>query len=534
MKVFYIILFFIISPVYLGAQTSGLQGWHLQDWAADGYYGVSLDKAYEFLAAKKLKNNPLIVAVLDDGIDTLHEDLRDVLWVNKKEIGDNGIDDDGNGYVDDVFGWNFLGSRDGRNVASNSSEWIRVYWRYKEKYEGTPVDTLKMTLAEKYEFAMWVKARSGVVGKGMKEEELDNLQSFLQNVLYSDSVLSPNFAGGEFTELQLKDFKPGNKLQKSTREFYLGLFKQFTGDDITNNFALSELKKYVLGEQRRASGDKVPPDDSRREITGDDDTKIDRLHYGNNDNSNGHLMHGTHLAGIIGANRTNNRGMRGISDNVQIMMVRTSAEGDEYDKDIAAGIRYAVDNGARVVNMSFGKSLSPDKKFIDDAARYALSKDVLLVQAAGNSKRNINAFDNFPNPRYLHSDSMAPNWITVGASDTIGNAAAFSNYGSKVVDIFAPGVAIYSTVPNGNKYQSWEGTSMAAPVVSGVAALIRSYFPTLSAPQVKKILQQSVEVPANPTQQPGTTEKVRMDQLCTSGGIVNAYKAVQLAYHVSR
>jgi subtilisin family serine protease len=216
------------------------------------------------------------------------------------------------------------------------------------------------------------------------------------------------------------------------------------------------------------------------------------------------------------------------------MMVRTSAEGDEHDKDIATGIRYAVDNGAKVINMSFGKSLSPDKKMIDDAVKYALSKDVLLVQAAGNSKRNIDAFDNFPNPKYLLTDSVATNWITVGASDSAGMAAEFSNYGGKVVNVFAPGVAIYSTIPGGNKYMSWDGTSMASPVVSGVAALIRSYFPGLHATDVKRILEQTVSVPSFQTITPGTKEKVAMNKLCTSGGIVNAFNAVRLAFELKK
>ncbi|MBC7887126.1 MAG: S8 family serine peptidase, partial [Ferruginibacter sp.] len=200
----------------------------------------------------------------------------------------------------------------------------------------------------------------------------------------------------------------------------------------------------------------------------------------------------------------------------------------------ASGIRYAVDNGAKVINMSFGKSLSPDKKMIDDAVKYAVAKDVLLVQAAGNSKRNIDAFDNFPNPKYLLTDTMAPNWITVGASDAGGMVAPFSNYGAKLVNLFAPGVAIYSTIPGGNKYMSWDGTSMAAPVVSGVAVLLRSYFPQLDATDIKKILEQTVTVPVTQTLQPGTKEKVYLDKLCTGGGIVNAFNAVSLAFEYKK
>jgi subtilisin family serine protease len=211
------------------------------------------------------------------------------------------------------------------------------------------------------------------------------------------------------------------------------------------------------------------------------------------------------------------------------MMVRTTPEGDEFDKDIAMGIRYAVDNGARVINMSFGKSLSPDKKMIDNAVQYALKKDVLIVQGAGNSKRNIDGYDNFPNPKYLFSDSIAPNWITVGASDCNGKAADFSNYGNKIVDVFAPGVDIYSTIV-GNKYMSWSGTSMATPMVTGLAALLRSYFPSLSAVEIKNIITASVSKLATETIIPGTSEKGNYNKLCSSGGIINAYNAVVMAY----
>ena len=288
-----------------------------------------------------------------------------------------------------------------------------------------------------------------------------------------------------YTLQDLASFKPDDDKLKNLQNFLLELFKRFEIADVKNTFVTSELKDYVVGEERKAQGGKVPPEDDRKDITGDDDTNPSTKFYGNNDVEANDGMHGTHVSGIIAAQRNNGIGMDGIADNSQIMMVRTTPEGDEFDKDIAMGIRYAVDNGAKVINMSFGKSLSPDKKMIDDAVKYAASKDVMIVQAAGNSKRNINGFDNFPNPKFLFTDSLATNWITVGASDCNGMAADFSNYGDKLVDVFSPGVAIYSTVP-GSKYMSLDGTSMASPVVTGVVALLRSYFPKLSAAQIKK------------------------------------------------
>ncbi len=529
MKAITLIISIFLFAVTLFAQNTSLHGWHLKDFASSGYQGISLEKAYQFLREKNINSTPVIVAILDDGIDTAHEDLQKVLWINENEIPGNGIDDDQNGYVDDLHGWNFLGGKDGRIVASNSSEWIRVYWRYKTKYEGNLIDANQLSPEQKYEYALWQKARSGVVGKGLKEAELDNLRNYLANAIYCDSILKSYFAKNEFTAKQLNEYKPATKMAKEVKGFFLEVFKQFTLPDVTNIFVIDELQQYVLGEIRKASGDKVPPEDNRKNITGDDEKNEANRFYGNAIINNAPLMHGTHLSGIIAADRNNAVGIQGIADNVQIMMVRTSAEGDEHDKDIATGIRYAVNNGAKVINMSFGKSLSPDKKMIDDAVKYALAKDVLLVQAAGNSKRNINAFDNFPNPKYIMTDSLARNWITVGASDSAGMAADFSNYGAEVVNLFAPGVAIYSTIHGGNKYMSWDGTSMASPVVSGVAALIRSYFPELHATDVKTILEQSVSRSSQNTLKPGTKEMVPMSQLCSSGGIVNALNAVKVA-----
>lgn len=524
---------FLFCTLANPAQTRQLRGWHLSGQGGPGYFGISLDSANAFLAAKGLTPMPVIVAILDDGIDTSHEDLSQHLWVNEKEIPGNGIDDDGNGYSDDVHGWNFLGGADGRNVSANSSEWIRVYWRYKDKYEGKPVDTGRLSVEEKYAFSTWQKARSGVVGKGMPEAELDNLRTYLSTAASCDSLLKLRLNLEEFTSKQLGEFKPESQQEMQVKAFFLGLFKQFNLPDPTNKFVIDQLKEYVLGEVRRATGDKVPPEDNRREVTKDDEKVWSGRSYGNPDISNGALMHGTHLAGIIAADRYNDKGMKGIAANVRIMMVRTSAEGDEYDKDIAMGIRYAVDNGAKLINMSFGKSLSPDKNMVDEAVQYALAKDVLLVQAAGNSGRNIDAYDNYPNPRLLGGD-VVPNWITVGASDTLGRAAAFSNYGTRAVNVFAPGVAIYSSIPLGDKYMSWDGTSMASPVVAGIAALIRIYFPQLKAAEVKNIIEQSATKPIDNGPVTGAGRKTDVSRLCSSGGIVNAFNAIKLAYALAK
>ena len=520
---------FVVLLFQSYAQKTAVEGWHLLDYKKDSFYGISLNEAYQFLAAKKIKSSPVIVAVLDNGIDTTHEDLKNVLWHNPKEIAGNKKDDDGNGYVDDIYGWNFLGNADGKNVMSNSSEWIRVYWRYKDKFDGKVIKPDTLSQQEQYEYTIWQKARSGVVGKGPSQGRLDTVKDYIKSIVFCDSLFRQKLNRVEYTLQDLTAYHPENDAEKNAQDFLVHVFKSFDIADVKNSFVVDEYNNYLISEQRKADGDKMPPEDYRKEITGDDATNPSTRYYGNNDVQANDGLHGTHVSGIIAAQRNNGIGMDGIADDVKIMMVRIAPEGDEVDKDIAVGIRYAVDNGAKVINISLGKSLSPDKQMIDAAVRYAASKNVMIVQAAGNSKRNINGFDNFPNPKFLFTDSLATNWITVGASDCNGMAADFSNYGDQLVDVFSPGVAIYSTVP-GSKYMLLDGTSMASPVVTGVVALLQSYFPELSAAEIKEIIMRSVVVPDKQTLMPGTNNKVDMKKLCISGGIVNAYQAVQLAY----
>lgn len=533
MKKIYVSLLLVVITGTAVAQSAAttsesLRGWHLKS-QQHGYFGIELEAAYRFLAERKIKSEPVIVAVLDSGIDTLHEDLKTILWTNPGEIPGNGKDDDGNGYIDDVHGWNFLGNPDGRNVNSTSSEWIRVYWRYKAKYEGKTIDTATLSPLEKYSYAQWQKARSGVVGQGMKPEELKNLRQLLLTLNFCDSLLKQKFGRPQYTLKEVRNMETADKMEEEIKGFITGVFKNESDENSTNKQLLANVTEYVVGEERRASGDKVPPEDNRTAITGDNEITSTNRFYGNRDIQASNAEHGTHVSGIIAAVRNNGLGMDGVADNVRILFVRTSPEGDEHDKDIAMGIRYAVDNGAKVINMSLGKSLSPDKALIDDAVRYAISKDVLIVQAAGNSHLNVDGYHKYPNPRFLFSDSLAPNWITVGASDDNGQAADFSNYGKEVVDVFAPGVAMYAPFPGVNQYKSWEGTSMAAPVVTGAAALLRSYFPQLKAAEIKQIIHQSATKPTFQMNKPGTKESVLMSELCKSGGIVNVLEAVRLA-----
>ena len=503
------------------------KNWHLLDKSTSGYNGISLDKAYELIQSKKLKSTRITVAVIDSGIDTLHEDLKPVLWTNPKEIPGNGIDDDKNGYIDDIHGWNFLGGKDGRSVKQDSYEGARVYHKLKPIWEGKEVDSTKLTAAEKASYNMYVKAKAKVVGS-VDEEETAYLNMMLPKFKAGDSLLRAELGKEEYNGNDLKAINPTNADAKLTRGFILSISKANNSYEITNTQLLDEIN----GQLRKAESATKAPQEYRKEIVKDDETNINDRSYGNNDIMATNSFHGTHCSGIIAAARNNEKGMDGVADNVRIMMLRAVPDGDEHDKDIALAIRYAVDNGTRIISMSFGKDFSPEKEWVDDAFRYAEKKGVLLIHAAGNDAKNVDSADNFPNPIYINGKGKATNVITVGASGDEKNGgltASFSNYGKKEVDVFAPGVGIYSTIPGGTTYGNASGTSMACPVVAGIAALVLQHYPTFTPQQLKYVIEKSVVVSKEEVKLPGTDTKVPLSDLCKTGGFVNAYEAVKLA-----
>jgi subtilisin family serine protease len=503
------------------------KNWHTQNQDSTGIYGISLDKAYGFINSKKIKSKQVVVAVIDSGIDTLHEDLKSVLWTNSKEIPNNGIDDDKNGYIDDVHGWNFLGGKDGRNVKKDSYEAARVYNKLKLKFDNLSVDESKLSETEKIEWANFNKAKQRLVGD-INPEEIAFIKKLMPVFLKGDSVIVKELGKKEYNCTDLDKYVTTNADAKKTKMFLLQLCKGNGTDDITNNQIIDEFD----GQIRKSEAADHAPEEYRKLIVQDDESNINDRNYGNNDLMAANPFHGTHCAGIIAAVRNNKMGMDGIADNVKIMMVRAVPDGDEHDKDIALAIRYAVDNGAQVISMSFGKEFSPEKQWVDEAVQYAEKMGVLLVHAAGNDGKNVDTTDNFPSPIYKNTNTKATNWITVGASGDPSNggiAANFSNYGKKEVDIFAPGVQIYSTMPGGDKYGAASGTSMACPVVAGTAALIMSYYPTLSAQQVKYVIEKSANQISENVKRPGSDESVPFNELSKSGGLLNAYSAIQLA-----
>ncbi len=439
--------FFILIPGIPLDVFSQKANWQNLDLNTDSVYGISIEKVYKELLRTKIPDT-IIVAVIDTGIDTLHEDLRSVLWYNHLEDGN---DADNNNYPGDYRGWNFLGDRQGFSTFRVSYEHQRMSYLFKRNYSKIPAAITK--------------------GSGPQ-----------------------GYHEGSSVDAQRTD-----KLQENPIQW-------------------------------------------RKRIFGDDYTDINDRNYGNNNLMVvGNMNHGTHVAGIIGAVRNNGMGINGIACAVKIMMIRAIPNGDEYDKDIALAIRYAVDNGAKVINMSFGKYFSPGRKWVLNAIRYAAEKDVLLVHGAGNDSRDIDEIAFFPTPKFKKGKRMLPNMITVGASGYTSEnlIPSFSNYGRRTVDVFAPGVNIYSTVYStnpllgatdlGEKYAYRTGTSMATPVVTGLAAVLRSYYPSLSAVQVKMIMERSVLKIEGLVTCPGTKEKVPMKRLCKSGGIVNAWNAVVMA-----
>lgn len=518
----------LVLPFLIHAQYSVKppENWQHLDKLKDGFLGVSADKMYsELLKGKKAE--PIIVAVIDGGVDPLHEDLKDVMWTNPGEIPGNGKDDDGNGYIDDIYGWNFIGGKDGKNVHQDQLEVTRVYVKYREKFKNTDPSSLSKKDRKLYDEY-----------KEMEEtiqEEHDKAASnaaFYQGMMNILNNLIEATGKEEFTADDLKDIDTSDENVARAVQIVTGMLEE--GSTIGD--LKDELQKGLdyFGAQAEFY---YNPDINVRSIVGDNYNDTYERYYGNNDVKGPDAGHGTHVAGIIAAARNNGVGMDGIADNVRIMAVRCVPDGDERDKDVANSIIYAVDNGASVINMSFGKGYAWDKKAVEKAINTAQKHDVLLVHAAGNSSQDNDVESNFPNDKYdfkgLLGPKYAKNWLEVGALSWKGGedaAAGFSNYGKNNVDLFAPGVDIYSTMPDG-EYQRMNGTSMASPVAAGVAAVIRSYFPDLSAPQVKDIMMSTTVMPRDmKVKLPGNKEKlVPFTDLCVTGGAVNAYEAVKKA-----
>ncbi|QHV95155.1 S8 family peptidase [Spirosoma endbachense] len=512
----------LLSVAALAQETQ----WYLRD-KTDSTAGISVERTYRELL-KDRKATPVVVAVIDGGIDTTHEDLKRVLWINPKEVAGNGKDDDKNGYVDDVHGWNFIGGKDGRNVSYETAEVTRLYAQLKPKYDGKTRASLKPDQQKEYD--LYVKTKAEVEkNQAQYKAQYQGISQFYEQYTTAVTALKKALNVTKLDTITLRkaaDTITNAALKRPVMGVLRLLNQQGAADaDVVTN----ELEKANEQLKSRAEYNYNPDFDSRA-IVGDNPNDLTQRDYGNSDIAGPRADHGTHVAGIIGADRTNKLGVMGIADAVQIMGVRAVPDGDERDKDIANAIRYAVDNGAQIINMSFGKDYSPQRKVVEDAERYALSKGVLMIHAAGNDGKDIDTAANYPAPRFIDGSSI-PNVITVGASAEPNNAdlvASFSNYGKQTVDVFAPGKDIYSTVP-GSKYENNSGTSMASPVVAGVAAVLKSYFPKLTYADIKRIIVQSATPYKTKVHKPESSDTVDFASLSKTGGIVNLYDAVKLA-----
>lgn len=500
--------------------------WFLLDPETDQLQGISVNKAYEVLRGKPSKT--VIVAVVDTGVDTDHEDLKRVIWVNEDEIPNNGLDDDKNGYVDDVNGWNFIGGKNG-NVNDDTYEITREYVRLNKKFAG--VDVSKLTKKDKTEYAKYTVTKEKWEAKRAEDAE----QYKMVRMLYSNF----QFSLDTLTKLLKKDVTPEVLQEVNSKDPNIVFAKSFlttmlsSSDGGTVPERLDELKE-AYEAYKSAYEVSSNPDFDPRAVVGDNYQNPLERHYGNNNVKpmpGPAADHGTHVTGIIAADRENNLGIQGIADNVRIMVLRAVPNGDERDKDIANSIYYAVDNGARIINLSCGKNESPQKYVVDKAVQNAEQKGVLIIHAAGNESADNDKITSYPSAIY-NNGRQAKNWLNVGASSWGADQnfiGSFSNYGKKSVDLFSPGVQIYSTVP-GNRYKNHDGTSMAAPAVTGVAALLMAYFPEFSAGEVRNILVESTrKFDGIVIQQPGSKNKVPFNELSKTGGIVNAYDAVKLA-----
>lgn len=494
--------------------------WQNLDLKADSTFGISTEKAYqELLKGKKAK--PVIVAVLDGGVDIKHEDLKTQMWVNKKEIAGNGKDDDKNGYIDDVNGWSFLGSAKG-SVNHENLELTRLVRRDAAKFGNIQESAVKKSDLTAFQDYQKNKAEL----ERQIAEAKENLERFAVVKDVIDGMVKKIGKKNPTAE----DFKAYTVTSGLEQNIQRVMVEQVPKSNFEDFYNTQILPGYDHFKDQLAYD--LNLDYNPRAIVGDNPDNSKERFYGTNDVTGPDALHGSHVAGIIAANRTNDLGIKGVADHVLIMAVRSTPNGDERDKDVANSIRYAVDNGAKVLNMSFGKAYTWDKAVVDEAVKYAVSKDVLLIHAAGNENKNLDVEKNYPNPDYL-SGGKATAWITVGASGWQNDEnlkADFSNYGKTAVDVFAPGVDIKSTVP-GSKYQLESGTSMASPVVAGLAGLIRSYYPKLTAVQVKEIILKSV-VKVNQVvkvKQGEAVNDVAFADLCVTGGVVNAYNALKLA-----
>lgn len=510
--------------------------WFIKDAEKDGYEGLSSDRAITQFNLKSERE--VIVAVLDSGVDIHHEDLQGKIWINAEETGldkngndkaTNKIDDDENGFADDVHGWNFLGGADGSHINHETLEMTREMVRYDKRVAAGE----NLSLEEKKYYAEVEKAYNAT--KSETEEVLKVLEPEEKKVTSYKALLKEKLNLEDYSKEALDKIASGEADIIEAKNYLLSIHTKYRSvlrfERIFEN-AKNTIQYYLNKEF------------NPRTIAGDDPDDFSQTHYGNSDVIGPDADHGTHVAGIIAAKRGNGIGIDGVAENVKIMVLRMVPNGDERDKDVALAVRYAVDNGADVINMSFGKGYSPHKTMVDSAFLYAAEKGVLILHAAGNDSTNNDVTPSFPSRNVKDAElkklpKEISTWLEIGASTKdkgLNLVAVFSDYGKVDVDIFSPGYELNSTIP-GNKYAVFSGTSMATPAASGAAALLLSNFPGMDSLQAKAIILHKARMHNELlVRLPGSAKfdlPVLFSSLSSTGGIVDALSSIAFALQLS-
>lgn len=511
-----------------------LMTWYHKDFSSANTYGVNTDNAYKYLEAKGLKAKPVIVGVLDSGVEVDHPGLKKNMWTNPNEVPNNGKDDDGNGYIDDIHGWNFIGGKNG-DIDVDNMEVTRVVKKYKPLFEGADSAKNKANQAKMpEEFTMYMKSKDIFTKKSVEARQGYETYSRIQKMIPSAVAM---LRGQNLTPAVVATIKPATQEQSMA----VSILSQVAMDPSVQGKSPAEVQKFLEGQMKEALDYYGPQAtkqynldfDPRAEIVGDRYDDYSERNYGNNNYEGPDAQHGTHVAGIIAGLPQGSEIQYGVGyKTAKIMTVRTVPNGDERDKDVANSIRYAVDNGAKVLNMSFGKPVSPGKNVVWDAFKYAQDKGVLLVKAAGNENEDISVNTYYPSNFKNAADEKAfiTNMLVVGAStnDNEFLRANFSNYNQKMVDVFAPGAKIYSTVPDG-KYEYLQGTSMASPVVAGAASVLLAYMPNLTPQQIiESLVKTSNKSSVNAMLSTNTNN--RFDLISQAGGVIDLRKAAEYAF----
>ncbi|NPA07421.1 MAG: S8 family serine peptidase, partial [Chlorobi bacterium] len=505
-------------------QDKDLMTWYHKDFATTKVYGVNTENAYKFLESKGLKPKTVLVGVLDSGVQVDHPGLVKNIWTNPNEVPNNGKDDDGNGYIDDIHGWNFIGGKNG-DIDIDNMEVTRVVAKYKPVFEGDDSTKNKANQAKMpEEFAMYMKAKDLFTKKSVEAKQGFKTYSMINEAI---PVMVKLLNGKPLTPENVAAIKPADQREAMAVQ----VLTQVAQSPEFKGKSAAEFEKAMSGQIKEALDYFGPQEkqynldyDPRKEIVGDNYDDYSEKNYGNNHYEGPDAEHGTHVAGIIAGLPNGKEIQYGVASKVaKIMSVRTVPNGDERDKDVANAIRYAVDNGAKVLNMSFGKPVSPGKNVVWDAFKYAQDKGVLLVKAAGNENEDVAEHLAYPTNFKNVTDEkpFVNNVLVVGASTNKNDAlrASFSNFNKKMVNVFAPGEEIYSTVPH-NEYKYLQGTSMASPVVAGAAAVLLAYMPNLTPAQIIESLVKSSN--------PSTTNQ--FGDFSEAGGVIDLKKAAEYAY----